>query len=125
MIGFVASIVLGALMCLAGGAKVVMGKRWPVEARELGAPSWLSPVVPWFEIALGALLIAQVGRAPASIVALLTLQAFTLLLLANMGRGHRPVCACFGSWSAKPIGVGHVVRNVAMMALSVIALLVR
>jgi hypothetical protein len=58
-------------------------------------------------------------------VALLTLQAFTLLLLANLGRGHRPVCACFGSWSAKPIGNGHVVRNVAMMVLAVIALLVR
>jgi hypothetical protein len=56
---------------------------------------------------------------------LLTLQAFTLLLLANLGRGHRPVCACFGSWSAKPIGTGHVVRNVAMMVLAVIALLVR
>jgi hypothetical protein len=125
MIGVAASIVLGALMCVAGGAKVIMGDRWPVEARAMGAPSWASPIVPWFEIALGAALIAQLWRAPVSIVAILMLQVFTLLLVANIGRGHRPVCACFGSWSAKPIGASHVARNVAMMGLAVVALIVR
>lgn len=125
MIGTIASMVLGALMCLAGGSKVILGDRWPVEAEELGAPSWITPIVPWFEIVLGALLIAQVWRAPMAIAALLILQAFTLLLLMNLARGRTPTCACFGSWSAKPIGPGHVARNVAMMALSVLALLVR
>ncbi|MFZ9864025.1 MAG: MauE/DoxX family redox-associated membrane protein [Ilumatobacteraceae bacterium] len=125
MIGTIASVILGALMCVAGGSKVILGDRWPIEAGELGAPRWVAPIVPWFEIALGAALIAQLWRAPMAIVALLTLQVFTVLLLANIGRGHRPVCACFGSWSAKPIGTGHVVRNVAMMLLAVLALVVR
>ncbi|MBM3828670.1 MAG: hypothetical protein FJW09_08515 [Actinobacteria bacterium] len=125
MIGVIASVVLGAVMCVAGGSKVIMGERWPAEARGMGTPLWLSPFVPWFEIVLGALLTAQVWRAPMAIIALLTLQAFTLVLLANLGRGHRPVCACFGSWSAKPVGIGHVVRNLALMLVAVIALVVR
>jgi hypothetical protein len=36
--------------------------------------------------------------------------------------GRRPECACFGAWSAKPIGVGHVVRNGVLLALAVLAL---
>ena len=93
------------------------------EARAMGAPAWIAPIVPWFEIVLGALLIARVYLPVISIVALVTLQAFTLLIVAQLSRGRRPVCACFGSWSAKPLGVSHIVRNVAMMLLAVTALI--
>ncbi len=79
------------------------------------------PAVPWIEIVIGALLIAQVATAPVSIVALIVLQIFTLLIIVNLGRGHRPVCACFGSWSSKPLGWGHIMRNVAFMMLAVLA----
>jgi hypothetical protein len=123
MIADIAALILGALMCVAGGAKVVMGARWPVEARAMGAPVWIAPIVPWFEIVLGALLITRVYLPAMSIIALVTLQAFTLLIVAQLSRGRRPVCACFGSWSAKPLGVSHIVRNLAMMLLAVTALI--
>ena len=59
MLGVIASVILGGVMCIAGGSKVAMGKRWPVEAESLGAPKAIAPIVPWIEIALGALLIVQ------------------------------------------------------------------
>ncbi|MEN9804685.1 MAG: hypothetical protein RIS41_1532 [Actinomycetota bacterium] len=117
----VASIALGLVMCAAGASKIRMGRAWIEQGRNLGAPPAVLPVVPRVEIVVGALLIAQVATAAVSIVALIVLQIFTLLIVVNLGRGHRPVCACFGSWSAKPLGWGHVVRNVAFMALAVLA----
>lgn len=58
-----------------------------------------------------------------AVVAMITLQVFTLSIIAQLSRGRRPVCACFGAWSARPLGAGHVVRNVAMMVLAVLALI--
>ncbi len=98
-----------------------MGRAWIEQGRALGAPVAVLPVVPWVEIVIGSLLIAQVATVAVSIVALIALQSFTLLIIVNLGRGHRPVCACFGSWSAKPLGWGHVVRNVMFMVLAVLA----
>ena len=117
----VTSIALGTVMCAAGASKIRMGKVWIAQGRELGAPVAVLPVVPWIEIVIGALLIAQLATALVAIVALIVLQLFTLLLIANLGRGHRPPCACFGAWSAKPLGWGHVVRNVVFMVLAVLA----
>jgi uncharacterized membrane protein YphA (DoxX/SURF4 family) len=115
------SIALGLVMCAAGASKIRMGRAWIDQGRNLGAPAVVLPAVPWVEIVIGALLVAQVATAAVSIVALIVLQIFTLLIIVNLGRGHRPVCACFGSWSAKPLGWGHVVRNVAFMMLAVLA----
>ena len=117
----VSSIALGLVMCVAGASKIRLGKAWLAQGRELGAPAALLPAVPWFEIAIGALLIAQVATPVVAVVALITLQLFTLLLVANLGRGRRPPCACFGAWSAKPLGWGHVARNIVFMALAVLA----
>ncbi|MGA0958814.1 MAG: MauE/DoxX family redox-associated membrane protein [Ilumatobacteraceae bacterium] len=117
----VTSIALGLVMCAAGASKIRMGKAWIAQGRELGAPPAVLPIVPWIEIAIGALLIAQVATAVVAIFALVVLQLFTLLLIVNLGRGHRPPCACFGAWSAKPLGWGHVARNAVFMVLAVLA----
>ncbi|MGA1162389.1 MAG: MauE/DoxX family redox-associated membrane protein [Ilumatobacteraceae bacterium] len=117
----VTSIALGLVMCAAGASKIRMGKAWIAQGRELGAPPAVLPIVPWIEIAIGALLIAQVATAVVAIVALVVLQLFILLLIVNLGRGHRPPCACFGAWSAKPLGWGHVARNAVFMVLAVLA----
>ncbi|MFZ9853267.1 MAG: MauE/DoxX family redox-associated membrane protein [Ilumatobacteraceae bacterium] len=117
----VTSIALGLVMCAAGASKIRMGKAWIAQGRELGAPPAVLPIVPWIEIAIGALLIAQVATAVVAIFALVVLQLFTLLLIVNLGRGHRPPCACFGAWSAKPLGWGHVARNVVFMVFAVLA----
>jgi hypothetical protein len=47
---------------------------------------------------------------------------FTVQILRQLRRGRHPMCACFGAWSAKPLGATHVARNVALMALALVAI---
>ena len=122
-VGLVASIVLGLVFLVSGGSKLSAGPRWPEEARGLGAPSFVVPVLPWFEIVLGAVLVTQVVPTLAAALALLVLAAFTVLILRRLAEGERPPCACFGAWSTKPLGRGHVVRNLGFIGLAVVALL--
>lgn len=124
VVGLVASLVLGALFLLAGASKIAAGDAWPAQARGLGAPRVVVPVVPWLEIGLGALLASQAAPRPAAVAALVVLVAFTVLVVARLAAGQRPPCACFGAWSARPIGAGHVARNVTMIGLAVVVLLV-
>ena len=119
MIGLLAGIVLGVVVILAGAAKVAMGDRWPIEARAMGAPSFVVPVVPWIEIALGAALVGRIAPIVSGSLALALIASFTTLILFDLSRGRRPVCACFGQWRAAPLGWRHVVRNVVLMALAV------
>ena len=81
------------------------------------------PVLPWFEIVLGAVLVMQLVPTLAAAVALLVLAGFTALILRRLAEGKRPPCACFGAWSTKPLGLGHVVRNLGFIALAVVAVL--
>lgn len=118
---FVASIVVGAALVLAGASKLAARDTWPSQARGLGAPDLVIPLLPWLEIVVGALLIAQVARPVMATIAIALLLAFTALLVVNLRQGRRPPCACFGAWSAKPIGAGHIARNLALIALAVIA----
>ena len=122
MLGVIASVILGGVMCIAGGSKVAMGKRWPVEAQALGAPKAIAPIVPWIEIALGALLIVQIKPEVVGALSLALLVTFTLLIVRQLQKGHRPVCACFGSWSSKPLSGKHVARNVGLIALALITI---
>ena len=123
MLGVIASVILGAVMCVAGGSKIAMGNRWPVEAQALGAPKLIAPIVPWCEIALGALLVVQLKPEVIGALSLALLVAFTLLIVRQLQKGHRPVCACFGSWSSKPLRWQHVARNAGFIALAVITMI--
>ena len=124
MLGVIASVILGGVMCVAGGSKIAMGDRWPVEAQALGAPKTIAPIVPWIEIALGALLIVQLKPEVVGALSVALLVAFTLLIMRQLQKGERPVCACFGSWSSKPLSWNHVARNAGFIALAVITIVV-
>ncbi len=121
-VGLVASILLGLVFLVSGGSKLAAGPAWPEQARALGAPPFVVPVLPWFEIVLGAVLVMQLVPTLAVVVALAVLVGFTVLILRRLAEGQRPPCACFGAWSAKPLGRGHVVRNFGFIALAVVAL---
>ncbi len=120
--GVGASILLGLVFVLSGGSKVAAGPQWPAQARSLGAPAAVVPVLPWIEIVLGAVLVVQLAPVAAAAIALAVLVAFTVLIVRRLAEGRHPPCACFGTWSARPLGWGHVARNVGFMALGVVAL---
>jgi len=121
-VGLVASVLLGFVFLVSGGSKIAAGPAWPEQAAGLGAPSIVVPVLPWVEIVLGAILVMQVAPVAAAVTALVVLAAFTALIIRRLAQGRHPPCACFGAWSAKPLGAGHVVRNAGFMVLGVLAL---
>ncbi|MET0909721.1 MAG: MauE/DoxX family redox-associated membrane protein [Ilumatobacteraceae bacterium] len=122
VVAVIASVVLGIAFVVAGGSKIAAGDSWPIQARGLGAPNWTLPIVPWVEIAVGAALVAQLVPPWPAVVALGMLVAFTGLIGVALSQGRHPPCACFGAWSAKPIGPGHLARNGALIALALIAI---
>lgn len=122
-VGLVASILLGFVFLVSGASKIAAGPAWPEQARGLGAPSFVVPVLPWFEIVLGAVLVMQVVPVLAAVTALVVLVLFTALIARRLAQGQHPPCACFGTLSTKPLGRGHVIRNVGFMVLAVAALL--
>lgn len=120
--GVVAAVVVGATFLVAGASKVALGPRWTVMARDLGAPAAAIPLVPWVELAIGAALVAQLAVPVPAIAALALLVAFTALIGFRLTGDERPTCACFGAWSAEPIGARHLVRNAVLIVLAVVAL---
>jgi len=118
-----AGVLLGAAFVLAGASKLAAGQAWLGQAAGLGVPRWLATPVPYTEIVVGAFVAVRVARPWPVVVALALLAAFTALIVRLLATGRRPACACFGAWSASPIGWRHLARNAALAALAVVALL--
>lgn len=125
MLNLLAAILLGGAMVAAGAAKVAARAAWPLQAREMGAPGWVIPVLPWLELALGAAVIVGTGevRRGAAVGAMVLLGAFSVQILRILSRGQRPVCACFGSWSARPLGPRHLGRNAGLLLCGLVVLI--
>ena len=113
-----ASVVLGLVFLLAGMLKMSAPQNWRTQSSGLGVPRPVATVVPFLELVIGALLVAQIARRPVALVAAALLVGFTTLLVVRLVHGQHPPCACFGAWTAKPIGWSNVVRNVALFALA-------
>jgi uncharacterized membrane protein YphA (DoxX/SURF4 family) len=121
-VGAACALVVGAVFVVAGASKIAAGPRWPVEARELGAPTFVIPAVPWWELAVGALVAVGLVTPWPTVAAIATLATFTLLLVVVLRRGQHPPCACFGAWSSSPVGWPHVARNVALIGVALVSL---
>lgn len=121
MIGQLAAVVVGAVFVVSGVTKLARPRQWRAQAGELVTPTRLLDAVPVVEVVLGALLAVQLQRAVLGWIAVGVLVVFTALISTRLAQGRRPPCACFGTFSASPIGWGHLVRNAALIALAVIA----
>lgn len=122
VVGVIASVLIGLMFVLAGASKLAIGPAWPEQARGFGAPRWAALVVPWIELAIGAALVAQLARPWPAVAAIAILLLFTALIVRHLLAGQAPSCACFGAWSAKPVGRGHLVRNTVFLAVAALAL---
>lgn len=118
-----ARLALGAVFVMAGASKVASGPTWPVQAQQLGVSRSVAVMVPWFELAVGALVAVGVGEPWPAVVGCVTLLVFTAVLVRTLRTGRHPPCACFGAWSAAPLGRRHVLRNSGFVALALVAIL--
>ncbi len=120
-IGVLAAIAVAVVLLVAGTMKLGRPGEWRSQAAGLGVPPVVAAVVPFVELALGALLLVQVQRHVVAWFAVALFGLFTALVGVRIAQGRRPPCACFGSLSSTPIGPGHLLRNVAFIALAVAA----
>ena len=123
VVSIVASALLGIAFVVAGASKLAAKEQWPTQAVGLGTPFFLVPYIPWFELTLGAALVVQIFKPAPQLIAIMVLLLYSALISKRLSQGRRPPCACFGAWSAKPIGPEHLLRNLGLLVLGVLALL--
>lgn len=117
----IASVALGLVFVAAGVLKLVEGPAWLKQAADMEVSRSVAVVVPYVEIVVGVLLVAQLLRPWPAVVAVGMLLVFTVVIVRRIRDGSRPPCACFGSKSKRPLGAYHVVRNLAFLALALVA----
>lgn len=122
-IAAVAAVAVGAVFVVSSVAKFASPARWSAEASAMGVPRLLVPVVPYAEVVLAAWLIVQWHRRAAALAAIAVLAVFSGLVVVRLAQGRRPVCACFGVLSARPIGPGTLLRNAVFAAVAAVAAL--
>ena len=115
-------VVFGAVFLVSGTLKL-RDPSWREAAGAFGVPARLAGLVPALEVVVGAVIVAGVAPLWTIGVGLGLLAVFTGALASVMGRpvDQRPVCACFGRWSARPVDGRSLVRNLAFVALGVAA----
>jgi hypothetical protein len=110
-------VAVGTVLLLAGAFK--LGQRaWPRAAADFGAPRWVIAVLPWAELVLGGLLMAQVGGRWTAGAACLLLAVFTVAVAVRLRLGDQVPCGCLGESSAEPVGRDTLVRNIVLTALA-------
>jgi hypothetical protein len=117
-----ARVLLGATLLAAGGTKIQAWRRWLAQARSLDVLPAVAVALPWFEVALGALIVSGFAAPWPTVVALGLLGVYTVWIVGLLVRGRHPPCTCFGAWSAAPLSWWHVARNGALMLLGLLAI---
>ncbi len=117
-----ASIVTGAVFVYSGAMKARSRSAWERQSRDLDVDPRVAPLVPGYELALGASVLSGVARPWPARLAVATLGVFTWFLARRMLDGSRPPCACFGSRSTRPLGRRHLLRNGALLVVAALGI---
>ena len=87
-----------------------------------GSGKFIATVFPPLEIAIGFALIFGLFTRLAALGAVLLFALFTTLIIYDLSRGKTASCHCFGKLSDEKLTPMAVVRNVLLMALSLLVL---
>jgi peroxiredoxin len=117
-----ARLVLAAVFCAAGAAKLSGRAGTRATAAAFGVPAPLAGAValalPAAELLVAAALIPASTAAPAGWAALALLAVFAAAVAVSLARGRRPDCPCFGQLTAAPIGWRTLARNAVLAAVA-------
>jgi peroxiredoxin len=118
----VARLVLALVFAVAGLTKLVDRNGTARAMREFGLPRPLAApagvLLPLAELAVAVALLLARAAWLGAIGALALLLLFIAGIAVNLARGRKPDCHCFGQLASEPIGMGTVVRNVALAAIA-------
>ena len=117
-----ARLVLAAVFCAAGAAKLSGRAGTRATATAFGVPAALAGAValalPAAELLVAAALIPASSAALAGWAALALLAVFAAAVAVSLARGRRPDCPCFGQLTAAPIGWRTLARNAVLAAVA-------
>ncbi|MGH3025589.1 MAG: MauE/DoxX family redox-associated membrane protein [Gaiellaceae bacterium] len=121
------SLLLAVILISAGASKLIHLRSFVAQAVDfVDARSALLPLgaraLPAVEIVAGALL--ALGRLVSIVsgIVLLLFAAFAALTAANLSRGRKVPCACFGVRRSRPIGRSMLVRNLLLVGVAALTL---
>jgi uncharacterized membrane protein YphA (DoxX/SURF4 family) len=128
-IGTVARVALGVVWIIAGALKVgdLAASGRAVVAYRLFPPSvatTIGAVLPFLEIALGALLVLGLATRLSAIVSAVLLVAYIIGIASVWARGLRIDCGCFGSGgdlgaNAQPTYFSETIRDIGLLVVAV------
>lgn len=113
---------MGTVLLLAGAFKLAQ-PAWPRAAADFGAPRWVVASLPWLELVLGGLLLAQVGGRWTAAAACFLLAVFTVAVAVRLRLGDQAPCGCFGETSSEPVSRRTLARNLVLTAMAVVGAL--
>ncbi len=121
--GTIFAVILAGVLLWAAVAKLRDRAGTVTGFDQLGLPraQLLAILVPVAEAATAIALIAMPGWG--GVVSFALLAAFTVVLVTTIRTGRLVPCRCFGGTSDAPVNWGHVLRNVGLMAMAVLATL--
>ncbi|MCA1702189.1 MAG: redoxin domain-containing protein [Actinobacteria bacterium] len=122
----VARLVLIGVFATAGLSKLIdrVGSRTALG--EFGVPPGAAPALakalPLVEMTVAVALVAPMSAVAGAVGALLLLAAFSVVIAANLARGRRPNCHCFGQLHSSPVGPWTLARNVVLVGIAAFVL---
>jgi uncharacterized membrane protein HdeD (DUF308 family) len=123
-IGSIASAIVGAVLLVAGVAKLA-NRSWQDREVAIGTPRWVLPFIAPLEIVLGALMVVRFQRFVIGIVACALFLVFTVFLSLKWDERAGEPCNCMGILSTRPASWRTIVRNALLIAASLVAAFVR
>lgn len=116
MLSHLLAAAVGAVIAVAGAAKVIGYSGWREDARRQGVWMIVAVPLPVVELVLGCFLVV-LSPVPVTLgAATLLLVVFTAFLVVQVMTKSTVPCACFGARSRRAPSMRDVVRNLVMIA---------
>ena len=126
---FLCRAVLGGVFIWASVSKIADPAAFAqsiVNYKIITAPVWVNlaaVILPWVELAAGVLLILNVWSRGAWVILTGLVLVFSVLIATTMVRGIDIACGCFGSSETSRVGLGLLVRDLALLVPAVLVFL--
>lgn len=117
----VARGVLAGTFAISAVAKLTDPAGTRVALRGMGLPAGFGPTLALVEAFCAFGLLMERRTPAAAWVTLALLAAFTAFVVLRLAQGRRAPCPCFGARRAEPIGGRTLARNLALIAVAVVA----
>jgi peroxiredoxin/uncharacterized membrane protein YphA (DoxX/SURF4 family) len=115
-------ILIAGVLCVSGLAKLADVDGTRKGLLDFGVPQPLirplGIILPLAEIITAILLLPLVTAWFGAVLAFILFSIFTISIAANLWRGKRPVCSCFGQLHKQPISEQTLLRNLLLLLIT-------